>query len=67
MPTVIECERWDFDPEAIDTGFQPNTGETLATQAILESMDSLRKRPEMKELVSLIKNSAQYAPGRKNA
>lgn len=67
MPTIIDCEQWDFDPDRLDTGFQPNSGDSMTTQAILDSMAELEQRPEMKELVKLIRQSGQYAKGKNNA
>lgn len=59
MPQVIH-DNINFDPEKIDTGFQPNHGQELTTEAILASMEALDKRPEMKKLFELIKQSGQY-------
>lgn len=66
MPTVIHDDI-KFDPERIDTGFQPNHGQELTTEAILQSMAELDARPEMNKLFELIRESGQYAKGKQNA
>ncbi len=64
MPTIIRSDKWNFDPENIERGFQQNHGQELTTQAILESMDELDARPETGELFRLICESGQYVAGR---
>ena len=67
MPTVIPASNWHFDPDKIDTGFQPNHGHELTTDALLRSMEEINARPETDELFRLIKESDQYACGRNHA
>lgn len=57
MPTIIPADQWDFDPQSLDTGFQPNHGQELTTEAILASMEEVENREEMKTLDSLLKES----------
>lgn len=66
MPVVIH-EQFKLDPENLDTGFQPNQGKELTTEAILESMAKLKQRPEIGELSKLIRESGQYLKGDGNA
>ena len=56
MPTVIHDEI-KLDPERIETGFQPNHGQELTTEAILKCLAELDARPEMSELFELIRRS----------
>lgn len=67
MPTIIPADRWEFDPDKLDTGFQPNHGCELTTESILHSMDEINARPETGELFRLIKESSQYAQGKVDA
>lgn len=66
MPVVIH-EQFKLDAENLDTGFQPNQGKELTTDAILESMARLKKRPEIGELSTLIRESGQYLKGESDA
>ena len=43
MPTVIHDEI-KLDPERMETGFQPNHGQELTTEAILKSIRSVCQR-----------------------
>lgn len=64
MPTTIPAHKWDYDPQRIETGFQPNHGQELSTERILASMEELNSRPEMDELFRLLRNSSQYTAGK---
>ena len=64
MATIIPADKWNFDQAKINTGFQPNNGCVLTTEAILESMKEINSRPETKEFFDLIKKSDQYITGR---
>ena len=66
MATVIPADRWDLDPDRLETGFQPNHGSQLTTKSILRSMDEINARPETDEFFRLIRESSQYAPGKDN-
>lgn len=66
MPTVIH-DGIPIDPQRIETGFQPNHGVELTTESILQSMKELDARPEMDVLLQLIRQSAQYISGKKDA
>jgi len=59
MPTLIPASK-NFNPDAIDTGFSENHKCVLSTDKILNSQKELSKRPEMTELVELVKKSPQY-------
>lgn len=64
MPTIISANKWDYDPQRIDTGFQPNHGQELSTERILASMKELNSRPEMDEIFRLLRDSSQYSAGK---
>lgn len=64
MPTVISAQKWDYDPQRIETGFQQNHGQDLSTDNILASMRELDSRPEMDDLFRLLRESSQFSEGK---
>ena len=66
MTTIISAEQWDFNPELLSADLQPNHGADLTTQEILESMDEVLARPEMRELEAMLMDSPFYLKGRQN-
>ncbi|WP_300786299.1 hypothetical protein [uncultured Desulfovibrio sp.] len=66
MPTVISAQKWNYDPQRIETGFQQNHGQDMSTAGILASMKELDARPEMDELFRLLRESSQYSEGKAN-
>ncbi len=66
MPTIIKADRWEFDPDALETGFSPNHGQNLTTESIIASMDDVESRPEMQELDRMLKESPCYLKGKEH-
>lgn len=64
MATVIPASNWDFDPSRLTVELQPNHGTDLTTEKIIQSMDQILARPEMRELESLLLESPYFFKGR---
>lgn len=66
MPTIIPADLWEPIPDRLKTGFSPNHGQPLTTEAIIASMDEVDSRPEMHRLDEMMMTPPDYLK-RKNS
>lgn len=68
MPVIIPADRWEINAEEIGPEYMLNHGPSaeINTEKIIESINEIEERQEMKELDRLLMASPFYLHGKNN-